>query len=99
MVRQHGDEREVMGDEEIGDVEVTFEIEHQVEHLGADRHVEGGYRLVAHDEAWVDTEGAGDRDPLQLTAGELSRPAAERRRGNPDPLEELSRLPATLLGA
>jgi hypothetical protein len=37
-------------DEQIGKPQLRLEIAQQVQDLGADRHVEGGDRLVEHDE-------------------------------------------------
>jgi len=41
----------------------------QLHYLGTSRMVERARRLIAHDELWVVHKGAGNRDPLLLTAG------------------------------
>ena len=49
----------------------------QVQHLGLDGDIQRGDRLVADDELWLSGEGASDRYPLSLPAGELVRVAVE----------------------
>ena len=44
------DDRQVVADEQVGQVEVAAEVEQQVQDLALDRHVERGDRLVADDE-------------------------------------------------
>ena len=81
------DERQVVGDEEVGDAVVLLDVAHQVEDLGPERHVEGGDRFVAHDQLGLERQRARDRDPLQLAAGQLASGSgrAWRRRGRPAP--------------
>src|SRR5690606_35535477 len=67
---------EVVGDEEVGEVELVLEILEQVDDLRLDGHVERGDRLVGDDEVGLHSERAGDTDALTLTAGELMREAA-----------------------
>ncbi len=43
-------DRQVVGDEDVGEAELGLEVEEQVEHLGLDRDVEGRHRLVADDQ-------------------------------------------------
>ena len=45
------DHRHVVGDEHVGEAELVLQPHHQVEHLGAQRDVERGGRLVGDDEA------------------------------------------------
>ena len=69
------DEREVVGDEEVGDAELLLQVAEQVDDVGLDRHVETADRLVEHEELGGQREGARDGDALQLAAGELARVA------------------------
>ena len=87
MVDQIGDvadDRQVVGDEQVGEIELLLERLEQVDDLRLDRDVERRHRLVGDDEVRVDRERAGDADALALTAGELVRIAARRVRGEPD---------------
>src|SRR3990172_764675 len=79
------DHRKVVADEQVGQIEVTAQVEQQVEHLALDGHVEGGYGLVAHDEFRLEGESAGDPDSLPLGAGEPGRVPGRvpPRRGGP----------------
>ena len=51
--------------------ELVLEVVEQVDDLGLDRHVEGRYRLVEHDQPWIDSQRPRHTDPLALPAGEL----------------------------
>ena len=74
-VAQVLDHAQVVGDEHQREVEPALQVAQQVQDLRLDRHVEGRHRLVGHEEARVDDEGAGDADPLALAAAELMRVA------------------------
>ena len=62
------DHRQVVGDEQIGQLELVLQVVQQVDDLRADGHVEGADRLVADDQARVERQRAGDADALALTA-------------------------------
>ena len=76
-----------MGDEEVGEAEVAAELDEQVHHLGLDRDVERGDRLVEHHELGLEHERPGDGDPLPLPTGELVGIAGERRGRHARPFE------------
>src|SRR4051812_1091882 len=63
-------DREVVGDEHIGESELLPQAREQVEDLRLDGDVERGDRLVADDHLRLDRERARDRDALTLTAGQ-----------------------------
>ena len=70
-----------MGDVEVGHVELAAQLEHQVHHARAHGDVEHAHRFVGDDELGFKHEGAGDRDALQLAAGEIGGKAlGEARR-------------------
>ena len=71
------DDAEVVGDEQVGEVEFGLQILQQVEDLRLDGHVEGGHRLVTTDELRLRRERPGDADTLALAAGEGVRIALE----------------------
>ena len=71
------DDREVVGDEQVGEPEFLLEVVEQVQDLALDRHVEGRHRLVADDEVRVDRQRPGDADALALAAAELVRVAVD----------------------
>ena len=48
----------------------VLQVFQQVDHLRLDGHVQGGDRLVGHDELGPERERAGDADPLPLAAGD-----------------------------
>ena len=93
------DDREVVGDEQVGEAELLLEVVEEVEDLALDRDVEGGDGLVADDELGVEGERPGDADALPLAAGELVRVAmdvalveADPRRAARGPSSSRSRL-------
>ena len=64
---------EVVGDEQVTGAVAGLEVGEHVEDRRLDRDVERARRLVAHDDARVTGEGAGDGDALLEAAGELAR--------------------------
>ena len=79
------DDREVVGDEQVGQAESLLEALEQVDDLGLDRDVEGADGLVGDDEVGLERQGPGDADALPLAAGELVRIADRRSRGRARP--------------
>ena len=73
--RDLADHREVVRDEDVGEVELALEVLEQVEDLRLHRDVERRHRLVADDQLRLQRERARDADPLALAAGELVRVA------------------------
>ena len=65
------DHPQVVGDEDHGQPKPAPELDQQIEHLGLDRHVETGDRLVGHQHRGRDRKRAGDGDALALPAREL----------------------------
>ena len=66
-------DREIMSDEEIAQLEPLLQVFEQIDDLPLDRHVERGDRLVADDECRLERERARDADALALAAGKLVR--------------------------
>ena len=78
------DHRQVVGDEQVGEIEPVLELLEQVDDLRLDRDVEGRDRLVGDDQVGLQRERPGDADPLALPAGELVRIAVRVVRVEPD---------------
>ena len=87
---------QVVGDEQVGQAEVVLQVVEQVDDLGLDRDVESRDRLVEDDQLRLEREGAGDADPLALTARELVREAVDVLRREPDGVEQLAHAPVDL---
>src|SRR4051794_22249288 len=66
-------EREIVGDEEVGKTEVALQQLEQVDDLCTNRDIERRNRLVEHDHLWIERERARETDPLPLPAGEFMR--------------------------
>src|SRR5439155_3400447 len=66
-------DREVVGDEEVGQPEAVLQLLEEVDHARLDGDVEGRHRLVEHEHVGVEGKGPGDADALALAAGELVR--------------------------
>src|SRR5215204_5961210 len=84
-VLYHG---EVVGDENVGEVELLLQILQEVDDLGLDGDVEGRDGLVADYEARVQRDGPGDPYPLALASRELVRVAVVVLRAEADHLEQ-----------
>ena len=80
-VRDVADDVEVVGDEDVGQIELRLEVGEQIEHLRLDRFVERGHRLVENEKARVERERAGDVDALLLASGQFVRIALANRFG------------------
>ena len=89
LVAQVADHGHLVGDEEHGQGELLPQIHHQVQDLGLDGHVQGGDRLVGHDEGGVQQQGPGDGQTLELTAGHLTGNAVEGVFGEVDLLKQV----------
>src|SRR6478735_7430515 len=77
---------EIVADEEIGQAEITFEFQEQIDDLRLNRDVERRDRFIADDELRVDRERPRNPDPLPLTAGKLVRIPAAKGWIQADPL-------------
>ena len=68
---------QVVADHDVGDAGLVADVGEQVQHLGLDRYVEGGGGFVKDQHGGLRREGAGDRHPLPLAAGQ--RPGQRAR--------------------
>ena len=71
------DDAQIVADEEDRGVEALAQLLDQVEHLGLDRRVEPGRRLVEHEQVGVGCKRHREHHPLLLAARELVRIASE----------------------
>src|SRR5579862_812948 len=71
------DRREVVRDEEIGQVEFALQIGQQIEYLRLNGHIERGDRLIGNDELGIQRQRPRDTDTLPLAAAKLMRVAIE----------------------
>ena len=91
------DRREVVRDEEVGEVEPPLQVHEEIEDLRAHRDVERRHGLVADDERRIGGERPRDRDALPLAPRELERSPLAVVRLEPDELEQRGNAPALLL--
>ena len=63
-VAHPGDDAEVVGDQQHGDVEALLQVGEEVEDLGLDRHIERGRRLVGDEQLRLARQGHGDEHAL-----------------------------------
>src|SRR4051812_27935197 len=67
------DDREIVADEEKADAALFLQALQQVDDLRLHGDIKRGNGLVAHDQARVERERAGDAETLALAAGKLVR--------------------------
>ena len=81
-------DRQVVGDEDVGDTEPLLQVTQEVNHLGLDRHVQRRDRLIADDELGLHGQAPRNADALPLVAGPCSgwRSLLTRLRVRPKPL-------------
>jgi hypothetical protein len=94
-VAEVADDGQVVGNEQVRQPEPVLQVAQKVDDLGLRRDVEGGYRLVAHEQAGLEGQRPGDGDALALATGELVGLAPEHVGADPDLAEQLDHpLPA-----
>ena len=62
------DHREIVRDEDVGELEAPLQIGEQIDHLRLYGHIERGNRFVAHDQSRLRGKRARDADALSLAA-------------------------------
>src|SRR5438067_2245986 len=82
-VRNMTDDRQVMGDEQVGEPELLFQVLEEVDHPGAHRDVKGRNGFVENDHLGPQRQRACDLYALTLTARELVGIAVCWRRMRP----------------
>ena len=65
------DHAQIVGDEDVGQIQLLLEVLQEVEDLGLDGHIQRGDGLVRHQEGRLHGQRPGDGHPLPLPAGEL----------------------------
>src|SRR6516162_4465967 len=80
---------EIVGDEQVGQAQLSLQIPQQVEDLGTDRHVKRGHGLVEHDKLRRQCQSARDGDALPLPARELVREEVCRMAGESDEIKQM----------
>ena len=67
------DDAEIVGDEQIAQMQPRLQLLEQIEHLSLDRNVERGNRFVTNDQRRIQNNRPRYAYPLALTAGKLVR--------------------------
>src|SRR5215218_5379178 len=93
------DHGEVVGYEDVGEVELLLQVLQQVDDLRLDRDVQSRDWLVADDQARVESDGPCHPDPLPLSARKLVGVAIVVLGVQADHLEKLLHPPLALAGA
>ena len=70
-VANMANDTQVMGDEQIGQMQLFLELAEQVEDLGLNGHVERRHRLVGDDQVGGHGQSPGNGNALPLAAAEL----------------------------
>jgi len=83
------DHGQIMGDEQVRQVQLRLQIHQQVNNLGLDRDIKGRDRLVTDDHLRVQGQGPGDANALTLTAGKFVGVAFQLRLAQAHALEQL----------
>ena len=62
---------QIVGNEEVGELQLLLKVLKHIHHLGLNRYVQGGYGLIADDELRLYCQGPGNAHSLALSAGKL----------------------------
>lgn len=73
-----------MGNEEIGQAQLSLQVLEQVNDARLDGYVQSGDGLIEHEHRRARGQGAGQTDALALAAGEVAREAVQLRRVEAD---------------
>jgi hypothetical protein len=84
------DDRQVMGNKKVGQIQLFLEPDHQIQYLGTDGHVESGNRFIPDDQAGPQNQSPGDTDPLPLPSGKFMGKPAHMFRKHSDRFQSLS---------
>jgi len=82
------DHIEGMGDEQVGEIELSLKPDQQVEDLGLDGHIQCGHRFIGNHQFRVHRQRPRHADPLPLATAELMRIAVDMLRKKADNLHE-----------
>ena len=77
-------DRQVVGDEQVGEVQLPPQVGQEVDDLRPDRDVQGGDRLVADDQLGAQRQRPRHADALALAAREFVRVAVSVFGSEPD---------------
>src|SRR5262245_7994719 len=83
-----GDHRDVVRDQEIGDIEAIAQVGQQIDDGGLYGNIERRDRFVADNELGLGSNGAGDTDALLFAAAHLVRIAIDIVRRQPHAIEQ-----------
>ena len=61
----------MVGNQQVADPVFLLQIFQQVHNLGADGHIQGGYRFIQHNQLGVQGQPPGNSQALPLSAAEL----------------------------
>ena len=65
--------RQIMGDEQVGQIELILQTHHQLQQEGTHRNIGHGDRLIGDHQTGMGYQRPGDNDPLPLPATDLVR--------------------------
>src|SRR3989442_11672387 len=68
---------EVVGDQEVRQLLLPWDVSQQVQDLRLDRDIQGARRFIEQEKFRFGCEGSSNRDPLSLASGELMRKSIE----------------------
>jgi len=72
-IRDVPDHRQVVGNEDVGQLELVLKILHQVHDLGLDGHVQRADRLIGDDNLGIRRQRPRNADALALASGKFVR--------------------------
>ena len=82
------DDRQVVGNEQVGQAVLLLEVLQQVDDLRLDRDIQRRHRLVQDQQLRIDSQRATDADTLPLAARQLVRISPAVLRAQPDVAEQ-----------
>src|SRR5262249_59029470 len=84
LLRELGDDAEIVGDQHDGGAGLVAQIAHEIEDLRLHRDIEGGRRLVGDEKVWITSQRHRDHDALAHATRKLVRVVLETLLGRRD---------------
>ena len=93
------DDGQIVGDEQVAQVQVALQLHQQVENLRPDRDIQARNRLVQHNQIGPEGQGASNGNTLALSSAELVREERGRNRVQPHVFKQFAHPHTQVLSA
>ena len=90
LIADMTDDRQIVGDEDVGEAELPLQFLQEIDDLRLDREVERGDRLITDDQFGIDRQRSANGDTLRLSTRKLVWKPFGKMRSDADEVEQLA---------